>query len=175
MNEKISSGKKEIIEYNSNDLTPFEHTMIGSSVYIIVNGSEKIVNSEALKQLWKDKNALKSILTPINLTRDARTLEEVLQARKNKKTLSELPLSGFEFEPQWKYVETGVKIVFRPGDLDRNGQFKAFEISLEKDNDKISLPINPKEEFPIHKDYINLIEYIGNENAAMKFKIKTEI
>jgi len=176
MNEKAPPGNKETVEYNSNDLTPFEHTMIGSSVNIIVNGSKKLVNSEALEQLRKDNNALKTIFTPISLAKDltkgARTLEEVLQARRKKGTLSKLPLSGFEFEPQWKYVEAGIEIVFPPGDLDQNGQLEAFEISLEKENRKIPPPTNPKEEFPIHKDYVNLIEYVGNEDSAMKFKIK---
>jgi hypothetical protein len=172
MNEKMSSGKKETIEYNSNDLTPFEHAMIGSSVNIIVNGSEKIVNSEVLEQLRKDKNALRIILTPINLSQGARALDEISQARKNKGTLSKLPLSGFEFESQWKYVKAGVEIVFKLGDLDQNGQLEKFEISLEKNDRKISAPVDSKEGFPIHKNYINLIEYVESKNETMKFKIK---
>ena len=174
MTETPFEPRKEAIKFDRNDLTPLVHIMIGSSVDIIVDGENMIFNSSALEEWRKNKSSLKIVLTPISLTQGTKTLEEVSQARSNGECLSGA-LSLFEFDFQWNYLEKGIMPTFVPGELDEYGQLKTFEVSLLQNDQKVALSNNPEKELPISKGFTNIVEYVGQENMAMKFRIKRQV
>jgi hypothetical protein len=125
-----------------------------------------LVNSESLAVLRGDKNALRQILSPTSLTRGIKTLDEVTQARRNGGFITGL-FTLFDLDAQLKLIELGIKIGFVPGELNQNGQLDAFDIIFQKNGKKIS----PAEKPVLHKDFSQLLEYAGEKNNAMKFKV----
>jgi len=69
MKEESSQIEANFTKFTQEDLTPFEHMMIGSSEDVVVSGNMVLVNSESLADLRGDKNALRQILSPTSLTR----------------------------------------------------------------------------------------------------------
>lgn len=170
MSEAINSENKEK-QFNANDLVPFEHMMIGSSASIIVNGEKRSVNTKLFEEMQKDPEALRIILTPRNLAEGRKTLTEILQARNQKKILSGLSLSFFEYELKDEYLYENILFDFKLGDLDKNGQLKNFGVGLSQNGQKIAMPEKASEEIVVKEVFKNLIKYTENTDGVMQYQI----
>jgi len=170
MLEAINSKENKITKFNRHDLAPFEHVMIGSSVDVIINGNKICINSSKLKELQKDKETLRVILTPINLTEGKRTLGEVLHARMHGEIFSGL-LIPFAIEPQLDHMEKGTYLTFKSGELDKDGQLKTFGVYFSQNGQKIDLPEKAQEEIVIEDSFLKLIKYTGNTDGVMQYEV----
>lgn len=176
MPESTSSPERQEIIFDRSDLTPFEHLMIGSSVFISINGRKLAINDSILEQPDFDEETKKTLLTPISLLEGRKNGEEVKLAREKGEIFSG-GLPFFEFNNFLKnlMLVRGVYPAFKPGQLNENGQLDTFEIYLLQDGHQIELPKNPTETLVVDKNFSRFVEYNGQENGKMKFRIKTEI
>jgi len=158
--------------FNSNDLTPFEHAMFGSTTGINIGGKERPVNRSLLKELMRDGEARKLVLSPIN--RGKKSLD---QLRKDREKIK-LHIAGsfiFNEESVAKLKEKGLgSVLFRCGELDKNRRLTGFEIYFLQNGQRVKLPDDPSKEFVLHDAFAGLVEYEGKKNDAMEFRIKTE-
>jgi hypothetical protein len=172
MYENIKPEESKAIKFNCHDLTPFERVMMGGSVEVVIDGNKIFLNGGELKKLKKDKEALRAILTPISLTEGKRTLEEVRQVRTHGETFSGF-LIAFEEEQQSKYMDEEIRLTFRLGELDENGQLKTFGIYFSQNGQKIDMPEKAPEKIVIDDGFKDLIRHTGNADGAMQYEINT--
>lgn len=167
-----SSGEKKEILFDHNDLTPFERIMIGNSIEVAIDRDKILVGSEVFEKLQENKNALRIILTPINLTEVRKTLEEIRQARMHGE-ISTGVLCLFEGKPQIEYIQSDICFTLKPGELDQNGQLKTFGIYFSQNEQKIDLPEKAPEEIVVKDGFKDLVKYAGSVDGIMQYKINT--
>lgn len=169
---KERSGKKEI-KFNRNDLSPFKHLLIGSTYPVSVDGNIVMISSSRLGELFRNEITRKILLAPISITEHKRTLEEVKLAREKGEIFSGALLL-FELVPTMSFLKKGINLTFKPGELDSVGQLATFEIYLlrAQGNNKIDIPNDPQKELPLSKNFAEIVEYVGERENAMKFRIK---
>lgn len=156
----------------SQDLSPFEHVTFGSSTDIEVEGKKINVNSQNLKQLMQDPVLRKNILSPTNLIKGRRDLEGVRTARKGRVISGSI--SPFQNTYLQRYLSEQIYPAFELGSLDEAGQLASFEVFLldAKDDNRKPLPEDPSAVLIIREEFEGLMEYVGEENGMMKFRIK---
>lgn len=172
MSESPSTAENRETTFNMNDLTPFEHVMIGSSTDVQFKEKAILCNFSSVGELMKDKDARKQILSPINLTERKKTLEEVDKARREGEVFSGI-LNFFDDDDLIKYLGEDIWSAFRPGELDEFGQLNTFGMFFLKDDKKITPPDKVLMELPVPEPFVNLVQHLGNENGEMKFMIKS--
>lgn len=166
-------SEREIKDEASNDLTPFEHSIMGSSQEVTVNGKKINIALQDFGNLQKDQDVWGVILTPGNLTEGNRTLEGVRQARAHANIKSGI-VNLFERRVQLEYGRKGMYLTLMPGDLDENGKLKTLGFYFVQNGQKINLPEKASEEIVIEERFKNLVKYIEDEDGVMKFRIKSE-
>lgn len=174
MSEDLPSKEKKEPVFDRNDLTPFEHLMMGSSVVINRNGQKLMINDSILEEKNFDAETQKILLTPISLLEGKKSAEEVKLAREKGEVFSG-GLSFFETASLVPFLIKGVNPTFKPGQLDENGQLDTFEIFLLQNEQQVELPENPTETLVVDKNFKRFVEYLGQENGKMKFRIRREI
>jgi len=163
--EKLFVPEHEKNSFDVRNLAFIEHLMIGSSTDANINGSKRLITSESLGELQKDKKAMMTIFTPINLERGTKNLHEVSEARR-KGSMPCAFMLLFDHELVYKFMQENIMFDFNPGKLDQNGQIDILKVSLLRDGKKISLP----KQMPLSKNFANYFEQVGINSEAIKVR-----
>jgi hypothetical protein len=170
MSEASNSPESEKSNFDYNDLTPFEHAMIGSSVDCDIGGESVFINGKNIPELMgKDREARRAVLSPINLTNRKKNPDEIRASRSSREPMTALTL--FNKSDYLKYDKMGMFPIF-DGILDENYQLKEVDVYILKDGAKVNLPENVTSELRLNERFGGLLDYVGEKDNVMRFKIK---
>lgn len=170
MAENQSPAENKEIGFDNSNLTPFEHTMIGSSDNYSINGKLVNVTSRNIAELVMNQDSREIVLSPISYKEGKRSLNEVREVRSKKGY--EFATNIFEKGVWLRYYRAGKIPAFRLGELDEDGLLKELSIFLVHDSKKTDLPENILADLPLSNTFRNILEFTDIENNEIKFRIK---
>lgn len=174
MSEGLSSTEGKEAVFNRSDLTSFEHLIIGSSAVVNIGGGRLEINSSYLEKPVIDEEVRRILFTPISVLEGRKDLKKVTEAREKGEVISE-GLSFFELKSLMTFLMRGIDPAFKPGQLDENGQLTTFETFLLQNDQQVELPKNPTETLVVNKNFSRFVEYLGQEDGKMKFRVRGKI
>lgn len=170
--ENLRNPEQKKRTFDSRDLTPLEHVIIGSSMGVEFQGTELEINKGMVRSLFKDEQTRAVVLSPMNLTEGKKSLAEILKARRQIKPQRGY-LSLFEANDTLLfYLKKGIYPAFVLGDLNEKGEMVSFGVHFSYGSEKIHLPENAYEKFVLVEDLTGVIIYERQKEGVMKFKIK---
>jgi hypothetical protein len=172
MLETAAAEERKVIQFDRDDLAPFEQVLNTGSTTEIVMGKEIFLDEESFKfeKLINDPEILRIILTPVNLIRGNKTLEEVREARKTA-MISSMGLCFFESEKQLDFLQRGIHLTLEPGELNENGKIENFGVYLSQNKQKIAISEEEAGGIMIKKEFRNLIKRVEIKDGVMEYKI----
>lgn len=169
---KALEEKEELPLTTNDNLSPFEQVVYGSSLLGFKVGDKELdITSSNLEAIMQDEDARRIALSPINLSRGRKKIEQIEQEREATEIDPQPHLTIFEFNPLREYRKEKVGMILGLDRLDNEGQTSGFGIYLVKNGSKMELPMTAQKDFVIHEKFRKILEYVGSEDNVMKFKI----
>lgn len=170
MSESINLKENKEFQFDNNDLSPLELLMMGGSTEIVIDGKRIFFNSEALQNLLKDTRAMEVILTPVNLLEGKKTLEQIQEARSQRKDSAKMGLFAFRISDE--YIQKDIRPILKLGDLGENGKVSTFGVYFLQKGEKFNLSEeDAQKEIKFEGGLGKITKHTGNIDGIAQYKI----